>query len=113
MQRTLDFLGPRGSINDSQTYQVLAGCSGALPFGVARFGDGLRDLNLALCNVDPVRRKLGRGVELLGQLHCGFGIGQRFRCQWRELRVRLQPREVGPRLDRALRHDRRGCARGK
>jgi outer membrane receptor protein involved in Fe transport len=31
--RVLDYLGPRGSSNDAQTYQVLAGLSGALPFG--------------------------------------------------------------------------------
>lgn len=31
LNRVLDFLGPRGSINDNQTYQILAGLSGALP----------------------------------------------------------------------------------
>ena len=33
LDRVLDFLGPRGSINANQTYQVLAGLNGALPFG--------------------------------------------------------------------------------
>lgn len=33
LNRVLDFIGPRSSINDNQTYQVLAGFSGALPFG--------------------------------------------------------------------------------
>jgi iron complex outermembrane receptor protein len=32
LDRVLDFLGPRGSVNDNQTYQVLAGLSGTLPF---------------------------------------------------------------------------------
>jgi iron complex outermembrane receptor protein len=31
--RVLDYLGPRGSDNNAQTYQVLAGLNGTLPFG--------------------------------------------------------------------------------
>ena len=31
LNRVLDFLGPRGSTNDNQTYQLLAGLSGSLP----------------------------------------------------------------------------------
>lgn len=33
LNRVLDFLGPRSSVNDAQTYQILAGLNGALPFG--------------------------------------------------------------------------------
>jgi outer membrane receptor protein involved in Fe transport len=33
LNRVLDFIGPRSSINDAQTYQVLAGLNGVLPFG--------------------------------------------------------------------------------
>jgi outer membrane receptor protein involved in Fe transport len=33
LDRVLDFLGPRGSVNQNQTYQILGGLNGSLPFG--------------------------------------------------------------------------------
>ena len=80
LNRVLDFIGPRGSVNDNQTYQLLAGLSGSLPIKdwtwEAYVSHGNTEVTNALVGFASLARyralvsapNFGKGATLVGNL---------------------------------------------